>query len=97
MPQTIMKKVLTILVFVLVPVLSFAQENKSDIKSNDNTAETVIENSVEVKETKEVINNATSAVKAEVIKLNRKKSTEIISIKAYRKSLHIKVKEVVVC
>ncbi|MEY8849775.1 hypothetical protein AB9K26_13230 [Psychroserpens sp. XS_ASV72] len=92
-----MKKVLTILVFVLVPVLSFAQENTSDIKGNDNTAETVIENSIEVKETKNTTNNATSAVKAQVIKLNRKKSTEIISIKAYRKSLHIKVKEVVVC
>lgn len=36
-------------------------------------------------------------VKAKVIKINHKKSNEIISIKAYRKSLQIKVKTVKLC
>jgi hypothetical protein len=38
-----------------------------------------------------------SELKAKVLKINRKKSNEIISIKAYRKSLQIKVKTVKLC
>ena len=89
-----MKTVLTILAIILLPFLSIGQEVNTDIK-NSNTIETVIEKS----ETQAIKNEATaaSAIKAQVIKINRKKSTDIISIKAYRKSLHIKVKEVRVC
>ena len=90
-----MKTVLTILAIILLPFLSTAQEANTDIKNSD-AIETVIEKNVET----QVIKNETttaSAIKAQVIKINRKKSTDIISIKAYRKSLHIKVKEVRVC
>lgn len=90
-----MKTVLTILAITLLPILSFGQEANSENKNID-SIETVIDknNATEVikKET-----TAASAIKAQVIKINRKKSNEIISIKAYRKSLHIKVKEVRVC
>ncbi|WP_323789240.1 hypothetical protein [Psychroserpens sp.] len=90
-----MKTVLTILAITLLPFLSIGQEANTDI-NNNNTIETVIEKNTET----QVIKNETtaaSAIKAQVIKINRKKSTDIISIKAYRKSLHIKVKEVRVC
>jgi len=88
-----MKKVLTILAIVLLPILSFGQEANTEIKNND-TVETVIEKSEATQTIKET---AAASIKAQVIKINRKKSNEIISIKAYRKSLNIKVKEVRVC
>ncbi|WCO02013.1 hypothetical protein [Psychroserpens ponticola] len=90
-----MKTVLTILAITLLPFLSTAQEANTDI-NNDDTIETVIENNIETQVIKSET-AAASAVKAQIIKINRKKSSEIISIKAYRKSLHIKVKEVRVC
>ena len=90
-----MKKVLTILAFTLLPFLSMGQEANEDIKNND-TIETVIEKTIETKAIK-LETASSSAMKAKVLKLNRKKSTEIISIKAYRKSLQIKVKTVKLC
>ncbi|MGB3605524.1 MAG: hypothetical protein WA775_06155 [Psychroserpens sp.] len=93
-----MKNVLTILAFTLLPLLSMAQVSNTDIESNDTieNVETVIENTIETKAIKyETASN--SAMKAKVLKLNRKKSTEIISIKAYRKSLQIKVKTIKLC
>jgi len=90
-----MKTVLTIVAIILLPFLSTAQEANTEIKNND-TIETVIEKNIETQAIKNETSTA-SAIKAEVIKINRKKSTDIISIKAYRKSLHIKVKEVRVC
>jgi hypothetical protein len=90
-----MKTVLTILAITLLPFLSVAQEANTDVKNSD-TIETVIEKNIET----QAIKNETSVaseIKAQIIKINRKKSTDIISIKAYRKSLHIKVKEVRVC
>ena len=95
MPRTIMKKVFTILAITLLPFLSLGQEANSDVKSTD-TIKTVIENKSETQINKSET-ASTSAIKAEVIKINRKKSSDIISIKAFRKSLHIKVKEVRVC
>lgn len=90
-----MKTVLTILAITLLPFFSLAQEANTD--TNNETIETVIEKNVETQTTIKNETTAASAIKAEVIKINRKKSTDIISIKAYRKSLHIKVKEVRVC
>jgi len=91
-----MKTVLTILAITLLPFLSTAQEANTDIKNSD-TIETVIENKNETQTTIKNETSVASEIKAQVIKINRKKSTDIISIKAYRKSLHIKVKEVRVC
>ena len=91
-----MKTVLTILAITLLPFLSTAQEANTDVNNSD-TIETVIEKNVETHTTIKNETTAASSIKAQVIKINRKKSTDIISIKAYRKSLHIKVKEVRVC
>ena len=90
-----MKTILTILAITLLPFLSTGQEATTDVKNND-TVETVIENKAETQTIKSETAEA-SALKAQIIKINRKKSSDIISIKAYRKSLHIKVKEVRVC
>ena len=63
----------------------------------------IANNTTEIVETvnaeKPVIKKVTisAKVKAKVLKINRKKSNEIISIKAYRKSLQIKVKTVKMC
>ena len=72
----------------------FAQET---VVSNNETEP--IETSKTLKaETSESSNASISAeVKAKVLKMNRKKSNEIISIKAYRKSLQIKVKTTKLC
>jgi hypothetical protein len=91
-PSTIMKKVLTILALTLLPILSMGQENNEVIKNND----TVIEKTLESKDIKKETAARTS-MRAKVLKIDRKKSTEIISIKAYRKSLQIKVKTVKLC
>ncbi|MEM5566651.1 hypothetical protein WNY78_16130 [Psychroserpens sp. AS72] len=87
-----MKKVFTILAFTLLPLLSTGQETNEVIKNND----TVIEKTIESKDIKKET-AASSTMKAQVLKINRKKSTEIISIKAYRKSLQIKVKTIKLC
>lgn len=72
-----------------------AQVSNEDIKTND-IVKTVIENTIESKNIKQETASS-SAFKAQVLKINRKKSIEIISIKAYRKSLQIKVKTVKLC
>ena len=86
-----MKKGLIILVFLTMSFAGFAQQ---DVVSNIETEliETVKAEKPEIKKT--VIS---AKVKAKVLKMNRKKSNEIISIKAYRKSLQIKVKTVKLC
>nr|WP_321230571.1 hypothetical protein [uncultured Psychroserpens sp.] len=90
-----MKKVLTILALTLFPLLSMGQVSNADVNNND-TIETVIENTIESKNIKQET-AANSTMNAQVLKINRKKSTEIISIKAYRKSLQIKVRTVKLC
>jgi hypothetical protein len=90
-----MKKVLIILAFTLLPFLSFGQTSNEDIKNND-TIETVIDKTLNTTEIK-TVTASSSTMKAKILKLNRKKSIEIISIRAYRKSLQIKVKTVKIC
>lgn len=92
-----MKKVLIIFALALLPTLAIGQDSAVDTKNND-TIETVT-NKVPETDTKAVKQATTSksAVKAQLLKINRKKSNEIISIKAYRKSLQIKVRTVRVC
>jgi hypothetical protein len=94
LPQ--MKNLLIIAVLILMPALGFAQ---STVTNNDaieevakeEVSKTTIE-SPSVKETK-----LNSQLKSQLIELNQKKSNDIISIKAYRKSLQIKTKEVKLC
>lgn len=91
-----MKKVLIILAILTAPFLMEAQNT---------TTSTVVEESIVVTtSTKEEVktNNSTQQTtqakfKAQAADMNYKKSIDIISIKAYRKSLQIKVKEVKLC
>lgn len=86
-----MKKGLVIILFLTMSLTAFAQQN---IVSGNTTEliETVKIEKPVVKKTR-----ISSKIQAKVIKLNHKKSNEIISIKAYRKSLQIKVKTKKLC
>ncbi|WP_296315842.1 hypothetical protein [Winogradskyella sp. UBA3174] len=82
-----MKKGLVIILFLTMSLAGFAQQDSVS------SIETEL-----VDLTKAETPAAISAeVKAKVLKINRKKSNAIISIKAYRKSLQIKVKTVKLC
>lgn len=86
-----MKNALIFILFLTVSLTGFAQQN---VTANNETEIVVT--------AKEVMTEATSVnisakVKAKVLKMNRKKSNEIISIKAYRKSLQLKVKTKKLC
>ena len=91
-----MKKVLIIIVILTAPFLTEAQNN---------TSSTVTETGITVTtSTQEEIKTDISAQEAAEAKfrakakdLNYKKSNDIISVKAYRKSLQIKIKEVKIC
>lgn len=86
-----MKNALIFLLFLSVSFTGFAQQ---DVTVTNETE--VVETTKEVKaETNKV--SISAEVKAKVLKMNRKKSNEIISIKAYRKSLQIRVKTVKLC
>lgn len=93
-----MKKVLILILLVALPSITFGQNNPSTTTANEDT-KTTLETSVEVKETKEVKANDVLAfdAKAQVINLNHEKSNDLISVKAYRKSLQIKVKTIKNC
>lgn len=70
---------------------SFAQQDVASVFDTD-LIETVKAEKPEAKKA-----SISAAAKAKVLKINRKKSNEIISIKAYRKSLQIKVKTKKLC
>ncbi len=86
-----MKKGLVLILFLTMSLAGFAQQ------------ETVANNETElvesVKMEKQVAKKAviSAKAKAKFLKINRKKNNEIISIKAYRKSLQIKTKTVKLC
>jgi hypothetical protein len=86
-----MKKGLVILAFLTMSLAGFAQQ---DVVSNVETE--LVE---PIKSEKPEVAKATisAKAKAKVLRMNHKKSNEIISIKAYRKSLQIKVKTVKLC
>lgn len=88
-----MKKVLILIALITVPVLSFGQNVSNDtVKQNEIISVETID--IQQTETKTVLS---ITAKAEVNDLSYKKSNELISIKAYRKSLQIKVKEIKNC
>lgn len=87
-----MKKVLILIALITLPALTFGQNASNDtVKQND-----TIENVSTTTETENQTALSTAA-RAEVNDLSYKKSIELISIKAYRKSLQIKVKEIKTC
>ena len=63
----------------------------------------IVNNEKEVIETSKTVKSESSdaaissEIKAKVLKMNRKKNNEIISIKTFRKSLQIRVKTVKLC
>ncbi|WP_225036781.1 hypothetical protein [Winogradskyella sp. SM1960] len=86
-----MKNGLFILLFLTMSLASFAQQ---DVTVNNETE--VIETSKDAKsETTDAV--ISSKIKAKVLRMNRKKNTEIISIKTFRKSLQIRVKTKKLC
>ncbi|WP_439152233.1 hypothetical protein [Winogradskyella sp.] len=86
-----MKKGLVIILFLTMSLAGFAQQNVI----TGNATKLVESAKTEKPETKKL--SISNKAQAKVIKLNHKKSNEIISIKAYRKSLQIKVKTVKLC
>lgn len=89
-----MKKVLILIAMISLPIISFGQNIASDnAKQNDIIT---IENG-NVQQNVETQIALSTTAKAEVNDLSYKKSNELISIKAYRKSLQIKVKEIKNC
>lgn len=89
-----MKNVVIILFLIALPTFGMAQNN--DIATVSNSTENIIDTpKKEVTTAKSEALNA--KIKSQLIKVNHKKSNEIISIKAYRKSLHIKVKNIKLC
>lgn len=86
-----MKKGLVIILFLTMSLAGFAQQ---DVVVNTNTELVELTKAVKPEAMKASIS---AKYKAKVLKINRKKSNEIISIKAYRKSLQIKVKTKKLC
>ena len=86
-----MKKGLAIILFLTMSLTGIAQQS---VAVNNDTELIETTNTLKSEATKVIIS---AKVKAKVLRMNRKKSTEIISIKAFRKSLQIKVKTVKLC
>jgi hypothetical protein len=91
-----MKKVLIFLVLISMPLISMGQNNSS-ITTEEPT--TTVETSISKENTSKLEEKTVlkSETKAQILDLNYKKSIELISIKAYKKSLQIKVKTIKEC
>lgn len=87
-----MKKIVVIIAFLILPLATFAQSG------TDVAATTAVKTEVITKKVEEVKPIKTSsAIKAKLIRINYKKSNDIISIKAFRKSLHVRMKTQKLC
>ena len=89
-----MRKFLILIAFITLPAVAFSQNVSND------TLEQPTSVSIETVTTPSTTENQTvlsASAKAEVSNLSYKKSNDLISIKAYRKSLQIKVKEIKNC
>ena len=86
-----MKKSLVIILFLTLSPAGFAQQNVI-VNTTTELVETAKSETLETKKA-----NTSDRFRARVLKINRKKNNEIISIKAYRKSLQIKVKTKRLC
>jgi len=86
-----MKKGLVLILFLMMSLASFAQQ-ESIVNNDTELVEKIATKKAVVKKTP-----ISAKTKAKVLKINRKKSSEIISIKAYKKSLQIKTKTKKLC
>jgi len=78
---------------VTLPIITFGQNGNDTVKQNDSTT---VENVSSIQKAENQVALSATA-KAQVNDLSYKKSNDLISIKAYRKSLQIKVKEIKNC
>lgn len=86
-----MKKGLVIILFLTLSLAGYAQQNTIGSTTSE-LIETVKAESPEATKT-----SISAKYRAKVLKMNHKKSKEIISIRAYRKSLQIKMKTKKLC
>lgn len=91
-----MKTLITLILLVSLPIFATAQDNS---QANTSTVDNVVMVSVvkDTANTPAVKIDQKSAAQLQVIDLNYKKSLDLVSIKAYRKSLQIKVKTIKSC
>ena len=92
----VMKKVLIILVILTAPFLTVAQNNTTTTVTETGITVTT-PTQEEVKTDVSAQETAEAKFRAKAKDLNYKKSNDIISVKAYRKSLQIKVKDIKLC
>ncbi|OMP32650.1 hypothetical protein [Mangrovimonas sp. DI 80] len=93
-----MKKVIALIVLGFLPIMLIGQNNTTENLQQD--TKIIKETSVEKTESTKEIKEGTelkSAIKAQVLDLNYRKSNDIISVKAYKKSLQIKAKSIKLC
>ena len=86
-----MKKVLITLVILVAPFVAMAQNQTTNTPAE--TVITVVASTTEASSKQ----SAEAKLQAQANDMNYKKSNDIISIRAYRKSLQVKVKEVKLC
>ncbi|MEO5789626.1 MAG: hypothetical protein ACOH2D_14020 [Gelidibacter sp.] len=88
-----MKKILILIVLITLPVLTFGQNTSNDTEKQNVpiTLNSLTQSDAQDQST------SMALTKTEVTSLSYKKSNDLISIKAYRKSLQIKVKEIISC
>lgn len=89
-----MKKVLILIALITLPVLSFGQnEPQGVLKQND----IITMASITLQQITEQPRTLITFSKNDVVNLSYKKSNDLISITAYRKSLQIRTREVKSC
>lgn len=89
-----MKKLLFLIVLITLPVLTFGQNATDDtVKQSD----IITLESVSLQQIAENQMTFGTFSRNDVINLSYKKSNDLISIKAYRKSLQIRTREVKAC
>lgn len=91
-----MKTLLTLIFLIALPLATIAQNDKEAVTENNLTekVETAIKDNV-----KEIDSSVAyfKSSKAQLLDTNYKKSSDLTSIKAFRKSLQIKVKTTLKC
>lgn len=89
-----MKTILISIALISLPFFSIGQTTNSLNKDTPNTVVSEVKIQTPITEVKTVLKAET---KSQILNLNYKKSIDLISIKAYRKSLQIKVKTIKMC
>lgn len=90
-----MKKIIFIFILTIAPLFAMSQSN---ISMHSVESDLILENPAPKTTSKvKTKTNLSLEVKREVLKMNHKKSNELISIKAFRKSLQIKTKNIKTC